>query len=356
MRNLAVFVALSLLLHLVIVYGVRMEMPRRAADSLPLVAQLRPAAPAPVAVVSPPPPPPRQAPAAASRSPRSAAAPARPAASIVPDFPAPHGEPSPPAVPAEMPAGRPPPPKPVIAEGPAAAPTPVDPTVAAAPPAPPRRLPRKGEITYLLYLGTDKFSVGQTLQSWEIHDDGYRLTSVSETTGLISLFRRERRAYESIGKLTAQGLRPESFANQRVRSGRPEDARASFDWSAMTVTLGKLREQKSVALPADAQDLVSFMYQLGLLPLAPGRIELPITNGIKLERYQLDIGAEEMLQTPFGTLRALPVRQVRRPGQESIELWLATEYRLLPVKIRFFDRDGEPSGEQLVSDIRVSED
>jgi len=114
--------------------------------------------------------------------------------------------------------------------------------------------------------------------------------------------------------------------------------------------------QRDVALPADAQDLVSFMYQLGLMPLAPGRIELPITNGWNLERYELEIGGEEQLQTPFGTLRAVPVKQVRRPGQESIELWLAAEYRWLPVRIRFFDREGEPSGEQLVSDIRVSAD
>ena len=194
------------------------------------------------------------------------------------------------------------------------------------------------------------------MQAWELNQDSYRLTSVSETTGLVAFFRRERRAYESVGKLTASGLRPEFFANQRVRSGRSEDAKASFDWNTMKVTLGKAQEQKSVALPADAQDLMSFMYQLGLRPLPPGRIELPITNGWKLERYELEVGAEELLQTPFGALRALPVKQVRRAGQESIELWLATEYRLLPVKIQFFDRQGERSGEQLVSDIRVSDD
>ncbi len=223
-------------------------------------------------------------------------------------------------------------------------------------PAPARRLPRKGVITYALYLGTEKFSVGETLQAWEINQDSYRLTSVSETTGLVSLFSRQRIAYESVGKFTASGLRPEFFASQRVRSGRSEEARASFDWNAMTIALGKVNEQKNAVLPADAQDLVSFMYQLGLRPLEPGRLELNITNGWKLERYELEVGTEEFLQTPFGTLRVLPVKQVRRTGRESIELWLATEYRLLPVRIRFFDRQGEPSGEQLVSDIRVSDD
>ena len=55
-------------------------------------------------------------------------------------------------------------------------------------------------------------------------------------------------------------------------------------------------------------------------------------------------------------MRAVPVRQVRRANEESIELWLAPAYRWLPVRIRFFDREGQPSGEQLVSDIRVSEE
>ena len=39
-----------------------------------------------------------------------------------------------------------------------------------------------------------------------------------------------------------------------------------------------------------------------------------------------------------------------------LELWVAAEHRWLAVRIRFFDREGGPSGEQLVSDIRVSND
>ena len=63
-----------------------------------------------------------------------------------------------------------------------------------------------------------------------------------------------------------------------------------------------------------------------------------------------------MLETPFGALRAVPVKQVRRAEQETIELWLAPAYRWLPVRIRFFNRAGEPAGEQIVSEIRVSDD
>jgi hypothetical protein len=330
MRKLACFIALSMLAHLMLIYGVPFELPQRAADPLPLQARLMPAEP-------PPPLMPR---------PRSAPRPAaEPVATAPPTAPAPVFDPAPQAMY-----------EPVEAETPAVAPPAVEDSKPDPKPAPvlARRLPRRGEITYELYLGNDKFNIGRTLQTWELSGDSYRLSSISETTGLVALFVRQRIAYESRGRLTTGGLRPERFTTQRVRSGRSEDAAADLDWSAMTAMIDN--PQRKVALPADAQDLVSFMYQLGLMPLAPGRIELPITNGWKLERYELDIGIEEPLQTPFGTLRALPVKQVRRPGQESIELWLAPEYRWLPVRIRFFDREGEPSGEQLVSEIRVSED
>jgi hypothetical protein len=139
-----------------------------------------------------------------------------------------------------------------------------------------------------------------------------------------------------------------------VRSGKSEDAAAEFDWRGASAAIGN--PPRRVDLPAGAQDIVSFMYQLGLVPLTPGRIELPITNGWKLERYTLEIGIEEMLETPFGVLRAVPVKQVRRAEQETVELWLAPAYRWLPVRIRFFNREGQPSGEQVVAEIRVSED
>ena len=45
--------------------------------------------------------------------------------------------------------------------------------------------------------------------------------------------------------------------------------------------------------------------------------------------------------------------QVRKPNTETMEVWLAAEYNYLPVRIRFIGRDGTPTGEQIVTDIRV---
>jgi hypothetical protein len=251
------------------------------------------------------------------------------------------------AVPAE-PAAAPPVETPVVAETPAPDPIP------AAPPA--RNLPSKGRITYILYLGGDQFSVGKAVQSWEVEGDEYRLGSVAETTGIAELFRAQRLNYISAGKITAHGLRPQTFLMSRTRRGRTEAARAEFDWGAAKIMLGRAPDQRTLALPANSQDFISFMYQFSLSPPQPGRIRVSITNGSRLETYELDVLALENIDTPLGMLSALPIKQVRRAGDESIEVWLATEYRYLPVKVRFIDREGNLSGEQVASDIQIREE
>jgi hypothetical protein len=225
------------------------------------------------------------------------------------------------------------------------------------PEAPPlRTLPRKGRITYNLVYGRDRFPVGRTVQTWEMDSTRYRLASRSETTGIIDLIRSQHRTFMSRGALTPRGLRPETFLMSRNRGRGPEQARAKFDWDAANIRLEGSAAPRDERLPPNTQDLLSLMYQLSLDPPAPGRFRQTVTNGSRIETFELDALPEETIQTPLGALRALPVKQVRRAGEESLELWLATEYRYLPVRIRFFDRQGEPQGEQLVTEIRLSDE
>ena len=338
MRKLAIFALLSLIAHWVIVADLSLPVFRQPTEPPPLRVRLQaaPALPPLLPRARPP------APQPATTAPVDTATPA---------VSAPAALPAPQSAPAVVAENVPP----AVAEAalPVAPATP--PAIETKPsPALARRLPRNGEISYELYLGSNRFNVGRTVQSWTLNNDSYRVRSASETTGIAAMFARQSIEYISSGRLTAAGLRPEQFSNARERRGEKDSATARFDWKTQTITFGE--PPQSAPLAGNEQDLVSFMYQLGLMPLTPGRLVLPITNGWKFERYELEVGLEEALQTPFGDLRAVPVRQVRRANEESIELWLAPAYRWLPVRIRFFDREGQPSGEQLVSDIRVSEE
>ena len=218
-----------------------------------------------------------------------------------------------------------------------------------------KSLPRRGRIAYALYLGSNKLEVARTVQSWQTSADTYQLESVSGTSGLASVFRSEQRIYRSTGRMTEHGLRPEHFLSSRSRSGRTDESAARFDWDKNSITLGTGAAQRSAALPAGSQDLLSFMYQLALAPPPPGRLQIAITNGSRFENYALDVLAEETLETPMGKIRALPIKQHRREGGESMEIWLAADYRYLPVRIRFIGRDGAPTGEQVVTEITISD-
>jgi hypothetical protein len=221
---------------------------------------------------------------------------------------------------------------------------------------PARTLPRKGRITYNVVYGRDRFPVGRTIQTWEVDRERYQLASRSETIGIVDLFRSEQRNYSSRGTLTRHGLQPESFQMNRNRARGAQEASARFDWLKSTVTLSKAAETRQEALPPRSQDLLSFVYQLSLDPPPLGRVSQVVTNGSRIEVYELDVLREETIDTPLGALRTLPIKQVRKGNDEgSIQLWLALEYRYLPVLLRFFDRKGEPQGEQIVADIRLVE-
>lgn len=335
----------SLALHAVMFSGAWLRLPEPTPVPPPLevhLARLEPAPPPPAMKSAPRPKaiPRRRSPP----RPKVANAPAVPSVAVTPS---PDGPELPEAADEAAAAPEPEPVAPIAEASPA--PQPPE-------PAPVKSLPKKGRIAYTMYFGADRFTVGKTVQSWEVDSDGYKLGSVSETTGIVELFGAQRHIYLSEGRLTARGLQPEKFFMSRTRRGRTEAAQARFDWEAGTLSLGKVRDQHSAALPPAAQDIVSFMYQLGLSPPGPGRIRLPVTNGSSFQVYDLDVLDEEKIETPLGILKTLPVKQVPLPGDESIELWLAVEYRYLPVKLRFFDREGNPTGEQVVNEIRISDE
>jgi hypothetical protein len=220
----------------------------------------------------------------------------------------------------------------------------------ASPPAP--AFPHAGSITYELFYGTDKFSVGRSVQTWSIEHGTYRLTSFSVTTGLVGLFRPYQYAYVSEGSVDESGLRPLNFTMSRGRGGE-RHAMARFDWSLHQLTYGPLHKPRRVPLEPGTYDFLSFIYQLARSRLAPGRLELTITTGTRLNTYLLEVGAEEDVQLPLGTVRAIPVRQVPVPGEESVQLWLAAEHPHVPLRLRFLDRNGRMTVDQLATKIEI---
>lgn len=271
-------------------------------------------------------------------------------------------EPSPPVLHAELqqvplpvpPAASPPPsprkpssrPKPSPVAAPLGAPAAIPVTAAATPTpvpaAPAVSIPNlSGGIRYQLIRGGQGLIVGQTQHRWELQDGSYRITSVMETTGLAALFRSVRVEQSSTGRIDAAGFHPATF---RASQTGKDSVGADFADGRVT-TLG----QAALPAPEDAQDLLSFHYQLGWTQ-RQGVQTVALATGKKFDRIRFEMVGEETLELPAGTFRT---RHYRSSGEDVTEVWSALDHAGLPVKIRHTDRKGEVF-DQIALDIEMS--
>ena len=313
---LLIALAASLGIHAAALFGPTIELTTEP-ESLPLLAELRPL---PKSLVEPL----KKPEKVASAKPRAAIRRIEAAPSPTPVLSVPEASPELVAEPELEPS----------------APTPV-----ADPVPPPPRLPPRGIIHYRVDRGDRNFEIGKATSEWEIVDGAYRLSSVTETSGLVWLFKPYRITMESRGRLTDVGLKPESFSIKR--NGVEAGEKASFDWEQMLVRVGDDAPQIMIQ---GSQDLLSFNYQLGFMPHPEVGSTLPIATGRKYGIYRLEVLGDEDIEIPAGVLRTL---HLRAPGVNTTELWLAYDYLLLPVKIRFVDNKGD-SLVQVATSIQLS--
>lgn len=224
------------------------------------------------------------------------------------------------------------------------------------------QLPRRGHVRFNVTRGEQGFVMGQSVHHWNHDDKSYVLNSVTETTGLIALFRSVRVVWLSQGAFGHDGLHPHEFRTEK--DGVRSDA-ATLDWPMMKLTLsdgnGRVRE---VPLQPGTQDVLSMFYQLGsLISRTQGNDEkitkklagdsFYVTTGRKLERYRFDLLGDENLTLPQrGRQRALHVRTLA--GDQTIDVWLAYELRGLPIRIRYTDGKGD-SYDQMADEIEFED-
>ncbi len=212
-------------------------------------------------------------------------------------------------------------------------------------------LPKTAQLTFDVYKGTD-FRVGEARLRLDIAEDrSYVLNVSANTTGIVSVFKKFDLIQTSTGILAEHGLRPNLYSEIRLTGDGQETRSVAFDWPEKTLNFSS---GGSASLPDGSQDILSFMFQFSQL-VWHSNVVMNISNGKKLERYEIALGKEQTLDTRMGKLRAIPFSKVHAPGEEGLDIWLAVEYRLLPVKISKINRDGQVDSELVISDIRVAD-
>lgn len=304
--------AVSAVLHAAAITAPGWDLPGMPEpEAVTIEAHLTPPRPTAVAAVVPVKRPPRAAPVRkAPQVPVAASAAATGAAPVA-------GETPPVTEPAAEPAIEPPPA--VIVEAPPAP-----------PPAPP--WPRAGRVRYVVTYGESGFIIGETVHEWRVDNGRYTIRSVATPRGLAAL-RGKTRSQSSEGEITAEGLRPHAFRDQR--EGRESEA-AVFDWTQATVAFSGGRGESRVA--SGTQDMVSVFYQLAWQ--APREnIDISVATASRVGRWKFEWVGEENVDIAGSSLSTLHLRT--RADGDVTEVWLAPSRGGLPVKIRHVDRKGD---------------
>lgn len=177
---------------------------------------------------------------------------------------------------------------------------------------------------------------GQAELSWQHDGQRYEARLEMEGEGLV------RRRQHSAGRLTAQGLAPERFAEHTRR----EEA-VHFDREAGRAIFSANRPPAT--LQPDAQDRLSLLLQLGArIAARPGaypagaylELQTSTTRDALIWRFRVE-GSEE-LQLPAGHLTTL--RLSRLPAGEfepRPEVWLAPGLDYAPVRMRLTQHAGD---------------
>jgi hypothetical protein len=166
----------------------------------------------------------------------------------------------------------------------------------------------------------------------------YSLRSEMEAVGLASIAFSGKRIETSIGRITEQGLQPEAY---RVEvTGKPDKLQAAnFDWSSNKLTLKTAKKETLEDLPEGTQDFLSFMYQFMFVPPLE-RMEWPLTNGKMVRVYNYQFISEEVIATKFGLINTYHIAKSSGDSEEKTDVWLAEDYRFIPIKILKITKDG----------------
>jgi hypothetical protein len=186
----------------------------------------------------------------------------------------------------------------------------------------------------------DGLHIATVREAYEKNGDHYKIVSDSNPAGLLALFVRTKIKVQSTGTVTAAGLQPEQLDYGRLDDAT-KNVSAAFDWRARELHLNFDGRRETLPLTAGMQDRLSVMYQFMFLP--PEKLtllEFPMTNGKKVEHYRYELAGRETLSTPLGHMETLHLVKKREAHDNGVEVWLAPDRHLFPVKLLIVENDG----------------
>jgi hypothetical protein len=196
---------------------------------------------------------------------------------------------------------------------------------------------KKVVIDYDVRRSLDGSPVGAARTMYFLGENNqYSIKNEVEAKGFVSLFYWNKLVQTSEGIVTPEGLKPKNYHYQ---FGSKIDNYAIFDWESKKIITTISGKTSEFDMLEGSQDMLSFMYQFMFEPPLT-KMKIFITNGKNYKPYDYSYIGEEIIETEMDKILTMHIAKFNYNNEERIDLWLAKDYRYLPVKIRKTEKDG----------------
>ena len=196
---------------------------------------------------------------------------------------------------------------------------------------------KKVVIDYDVRRSLDGSPVGSARTMYLLGENNqYSIKNEVEAKGFVSLFYWNKLVQTSDGVATPEGLKPKNYHYQ---FGSKIDNYAIFDWESKKIITTISGKTSEFDMLEGSQDMLSFMYQFMFEPPLT-KMKIFITNGKNYKPYDYSYIGEEIIETEMDKILTMHIAKFNYNNEERIDLWLAKDYRYLPVKIRKTEKDG----------------
>lgn len=164
--------------------------------------------------------------------------------------------------------------------------------------------------------------------------------SLTETRGLVSLFRKDKISEQSILKHRKEIIVPILYEYRHSGSKKNRDRSINFDWDNLQAGSVVSGTASSLAITDGVID--GFSLQLKLMnDLQAGKQPLVyrVLHKGEIKHYEFEILGNETIETNAGEFKTLKLKRSRKDSKRTTIMWTAPALHYFPVKITHIEKD-----------------
>ena len=196
------------------------------------------------------------------------------------------------------------------------------------------------EAEYSLYAKNTKAArVVRSLT--KLDDNNYEYSSVTKTTGLISLFKKVHIVETSRLTVRDRLLQPVYYSYKRTGDRKKRDVSIEFNWDSKKIK--NTINGDFWHMPIEPAVMDKLLYQLAIMyDLQNGRTPdaYLIADGGGIKTYRFEKLGEETVDTPLGSFNTVKMLRHKPGSSRRSVFWCAPELNFLQVKVEHTEKDG----------------